>query len=210
MLDRFCKNPKCNKPIINQRKDANHCSKNCAKYTYKLRNIEKFKQYFNQYNKIYNVKNADKLKAYRKEYNAKTKDIRKVKSKIYRENNKEFLNELSRNYHAKNSQMINAKKKQYKELNKEKVRAIYLEWYKKNHKSLKSYRAKRRALLKQALPVFANLKKIREIYKDCPKGYHVDHIIPLNNKLVCGLHVEWNLQYLPAKDNLSKSNKLIV
>lgn len=67
--------------------------------------------------------------------------------------------------------------------------------------------AKRRARKLQATPAWANLEVIKEIYLNCPEGHHVDHIVPLQGKNVCGLHVEYNLQYLPASENMSKGNK---
>lgn len=67
--------------------------------------------------------------------------------------------------------------------------------------------SKRKANRIKRTPKWANLEKIKEIYKNCPNGYHVDHIIPLQGNLVSGLHVENNLQYLTAYDNLVKGNK---
>lgn len=36
--------------------------------------------------------------------------------------------------------------------------------------------------------------------------WHVDHIIPLQHSLVCGLHFWTNIQVIPAKENWSKNN----
>jgi 5-methylcytosine-specific restriction endonuclease McrA len=38
-------------------------------------------------------------------------------------------------------------------------------------------------------------------------AWHVDHIVPLRNEHVSGLHTIHNLQVIPAKQNLAKANK---
>lgn len=72
----------------------------------------------------------------------------------------------------------------------------------------------RRLASERATPKWANLVAIREIYEACEKitkdtgvVHHVDHIVPLTSKIVCGLHNEFNLMVLPALDNIKKGNR---
>lgn len=91
-------------------------------------------------------------------------------------------------------------------LNKDVDRLTKTAWSKRNWGYEIAKAAKYRAKKYSASPLWANNKAIIKIYDECPKGFHVDHIIPLQGKNVTGLHVENNLQYLPAFDNRSKSN----
>jgi hypothetical protein len=97
--------------------------------------------------------------------------------------------------------------KQHRDSNRQYYREHARAYYANNKAYFFAYNALRRAKKLQACPSWSNLAEIEDIYKNRPPGHHVDHIIPLTNKWVCGLHVPNNLQYLPAKDNLEKSNK---
>lgn len=79
--------------------------------------------------------------------------------------------------------------------------------YFKDNIDMVYYAARRRADKISRTPGGVETEEIKLFYKNCPPGYHVDHIIPLKGKNVSGLHVINNLQYLTAEDNLKKSNK---
>ncbi|MGE5650939.1 MAG: HNH endonuclease signature motif containing protein [Bacillota bacterium] len=80
-----------------------------------------------------------------------------------------------------------------------------------NPGAVNAEQARRRAMQLKATPPWADLGEIRRIYERASVlGLEVDHIIPLRNKIVCGLHVEANLQLLTAEENLKKGNKFEV
>lgn len=68
----------------------------------------------------------------------------------------------------------------------------------------------REAHILKATPAWANQKAIAEIYdraaemRAAGNDVHVDHVVPLRGKNVCGLHVETNLRIIAATENLSK------
>ena len=91
--------------------------------------------------------------------------------------------------------------------------------YDKTHKAERAARENfRRAQKLLATPKWltqTQLDEMVQLYKlreqlSSEKGimYHVDHIIPLINEDVCGLHVPWNLQVIPAVDNMKKGNRV--
>lgn len=113
-------------------------------------------------------------------------------------------NKNKQEYYSKNKSKYLDRNKKYRQLNP----LNYLK-YQKEYFKLKGafYSSKYRAYKLQRIPKWADKEKLSSIYRNCPLGYHVDHIIPLKGKLVSGLHVPENLQYLLATDNLKKSNK---
>jgi 5-methylcytosine-specific restriction endonuclease McrA len=60
----------------------------------------------------------------------------------------------------------------------------------------------------QRLARWASLAEIKRIYGEARRlGLVVDHVIPLKGRLVCGLHVENNLQLLTHEENSRKGNR---
>jgi hypothetical protein len=62
--------------------------------------------------------------------------------------------------------------------------------------------------VRRATPKWCDKTILYEFVVNCPEGCHVDHIIPLRGATVWGLNIPENLQYLPAKENILKSNKI--
>lgn len=97
--------------------------------------------------------------------------------------------------------------------NIEKAKQRTVKWAKANVDKINAKNSKRRATKIQATPAWTNDFFIKEAYhlaklreKTLGGRWHVDHIVPLKSKLVCGLHTEINLQVIPANSNLIKSN----
>jgi len=120
---------------------------------------------------------------------------------------------ISLSYYKPNLDVKRAREKQYRELNKEKETQRKRSWKLKNRAIARANKARYRANKLSATPKWNNNFFIKEIYQLAQdRGrltgveWHVDHIVPLKNNKVCGLHTEINLQVITATENLKKSN----
>jgi len=114
-------------------------------------------------------------------------------------------------WRSENADQVAEYNKQYKTKHKSKCKQHNKEWKQKNPAKNSYTQSKRRAAKLQATPSWADQNIIKDFYLEAE--YHqmqVDHIIPLQSEIVCGLHCEDNMQLLSSKDNSSKGNSFHV
>ena len=156
------------------------------------------------YNKLASAK--DGLQKY-------CKSCQSAKNKEWVAANKDSRSIYKRTYVAANSARTKEIKRKWDATNKDHRKA-----YRKERSAYYSERAShRRGRLLGATPSWLTEDQIEairlaywlaeDLYAVSGQKYHVDHIVPLQGRNVCGLHVPWNLQILPSDINISKSNK---
>jgi len=138
------------------------------------------------------------------------------------------VSDLGKDYYQKNRDTKLHRQKQHNLENWASILAYRAVWRKKNPESAYKHRrenpgyysskeSERRARKAQATPPWVTKEmqvEIQNMYnlRDRLNGLtvsdlEVDHVVPLNGKTVCGLHVPWNLQLLSKKANVSKGNR---
>lgn len=87
------------------------------------------------------------------------------------------------------------------------IKAAERRWRLANPERRRANNAAYHAAKLQRTPPWADMAAIQRFYESCPDGLQVDHIAPLRGKMISGLHVIENLQYLRPFDNRSKGNQ---
>lgn len=154
-----------------------------------------------EYSRLYYELHKEKIIARSLAYQKANKERTNAKNKAWRERNPEKAKEAIVKYCANNNEKKNARNRN---------------WKKDNPSTVNDMTAYRRAKKLNATPAWANSFFISEAYrlaklrtKATGFKWEVDHFYPLQSDLVCGLHVEHNLQVIPATLNRSKGNKVL-
>ena len=163
--------------------------------------------------KLIAKKNAVHTNELRRANYAKNPELKRAMTRAWEQANPEKVKASKRAHSKKRSKHIMGRVREWVRKNPEKRKANVSKWDKANRDSCNARDAKRRATKLNATPKWANTFFIKEAYelanlrtKMFGFRWEVDHIVPLQSKIVCGLHVENNLRVIPLRDNRTKSN----
>lgn len=144
------------------------------------------------------AKNREACRRYREQNPEKFREIRNESMRRYRAANPEKSRAEYRRRYAENPRKFIDAKLAHRRANPEKARESA---------------ARRARILRERTPRWVSQKEMREVYRRCPGGMHVDHIVPLwgltaDGYEIHGLHVPWNLSYLTPAENIRKGNRM--
>ena len=135
-------------------------------------------------------------------------------SKRYALVNKEKIKAYEKEKYEKNKKKIKAKSAAWQKDNKARHGEFIKAWVKNNPAKVNAYQRLRYANKINRTPLWANKEYMRLWYELAKMEsqrtgmpVEVDHIVPLQGRLVSGLHCEHNMQLLFKSNNCSKGNK---
>lgn len=156
-------------------------------------------------------------KLYHKEWYILNRESRLEETKQYNIDNKDRVKQRSVEFRLKNKDRLREEGKLRYLKTKDKKKLYAQKYYIENKSDYFLRYAERIIRISRATPMWAKTEfegfailemydKARRLSKITGNPFHVDHIVPINSKLVCGLHCIDNLRVITAKENLSKSN----
>ena len=158
------------------------------------------------YMAAYRAKNKKKLA----EDNAKWRAENAEHMSAYKEKRKDIIREQRREWNKNNKDKVLI----WREVNRDKLRGYCKKWSMNNPDKVNAKTGRRNAARARATPAWANGHILSEAYslaqlRLAATGvvHHVDHIVPLRSKLVCGLHCEFNVRVIPGIENVAKGNR---
>ena len=136
----------------------------------------------------------------------------------WRAANPERNRQMQKDWYALNGARVQAKNAEWRAANPKRAKAnqerATAAWRAANPHRVTAKQAKRTASQLQATPGWADSKAIDQYYliarfltEELGTPFQVDHVVPLQSKQVCGLHVQTNLSILPAAWNAKKGNR---
>jgi hypothetical protein len=138
--------------------------------------------------------------------NAKRKE--KPKSEAAKEAGKRYyernMDAVKARANTRPKASVSSYKQKYKEANPELYKALVSVRRRRHRNATPSWLSAEQKLAMRSLYMQA-----QKLTKITGEQYAVDHIVPLINEAVCGLHVPWNLRVITREENLIKSNKLV-
>ena len=165
----------------------------------------------------YVAENADKIRQQRAKFREENRDALAERQQLWRSENLAAAKESVRRYCRAHQEELTARARERRENDPD--FAAYLEhyrkqYYKKHKHKFIAHNALREERIQQATPPWITPEQKREmelVYKRAAElttltgiRHDVDHVWPIKGKKSCGLHVPWNLQVLPWKENNRK------
>jgi hypothetical protein len=161
------------------------------------------KKCVSEYNRAYRAANKDRISAQKKAWKLKNAEHVKAKDIAYASANQDKKAAARKRWKEKNRALDRESKAKYRKANKGKVQA---------------WGVKRRVAQLNRTPSWLtsdDLWMMSQAYELAALrtnmfgfSWHVDHILPLQGKVVSGLHVPLNLQVIPWVDNVRKGNRI--